>query len=322
MRALLAALLAALLVVAGGGQAAAEDPVTVRSEVDRRTIAIGDRVLLTITADLGPGYRLLDPGVPRVIGDFEVLDILTVLQSRLTSGATRVQLRYLITTWQLGQHEVPVIAVGYTGPKGEPGTARTQVAHAIDVRSVIQPGEDTGDIKPLKPPLPLPGAATSLFARLAPVVATVLALALAVVLALRLRRRGPAVAGEAGATPAQRALTELERVADLRLPEKGRTREHYELVSAALRTYAADRFRIRADARTARELRRDLERAGVERHQAQLLYEVLRDAEAVRFEEHVVYPARAHATMRDVLEAMRKAAVTEEYELAQGGVTV
>lgn len=296
-----------------------EGPVVVRSEVDRTTMAIGDQVLLLIVVDLAPGHDLQDPGVPRAIGDFEVVDTLSVLQTRGPSGATRIQLRYLITAFTLGEKQLPVIAVGYRASDGRTGTARTASGHVIQVQSVVLPNEDTGDIKPLKPPIPIPGSTAAFLARLVPAVAIGIAIVAAAVLALRLRRRGPAVSLEPTHGPARHALDELERVAELRLPELGRTREHYELVAAALRRYAAERFGVAAEARTARELRRELEHAGLGRSQAQVLYELLHDAESVRYQEQVIYPARAQKAMRDVLELMRKSVVTEEYELVESG---
>lgn len=314
--------LALLLWLVPSVAGAQEAPVVARSEVDRTTMTIGDQVLFTITVELARGYELNDPGVPRAVGDLEVVDILTVLQTRLTDGRTRVQLRYLLTTFELGQRQLPVIVVGYRAPNGERGQARTQGPHVIVVHSVVAPGEDTSDVKPLKPPLEVPGTENVLLTRALPAaVAAGLAL-LAGVVWLRLRRRAPAPVAEALVPRAARqALEELERVAEMRLPEQGRTREHYDRVSATVRAFLARRYGVPAASRTARELREALERAGVARSQAQLLYEVLADAESVRYEERVIYPARAHKTLRDLVDLMRRSVVAEEYEIVGSGAT-
>src|SRR5438552_753997 len=62
-------------------------------------------------------------------------------------------------------------------------------------------------------------------------------------------------------TPAQRARAELNRVASLGLPGKGRYAEHYALLSKTLRAYVRDRFGLAAGERTPRELREDMLRA-------------------------------------------------------------
>src|SRR2546427_5812553 len=66
-------------------------------------------------------------------------------------------------------------------------------------------------------------------------------------------------------TPAQRAMAELNRVASLGLPEKGRDAEHYALLSKALRPYVRDRFGLSANEPTPRELREDMLRARIDR---------------------------------------------------------
>lgn len=315
--------LALLLLALLPSAAAADDgPVTVRSDVDRTAMTIGDQVLFTITVDLARGYDLSDPGVPRAIGDFEVVDTLTVLQTRLANGTSRIQLRYLVTTFDLGPRQLPIVVVGYRGPNSERGQAQSPQGHVISVQSVIAAGEDTSDIKPLKPPQPMPVAESDVLGRAVPPVLIAALVVLVVVLVVRLLRRRPAPLVDAGAPGAAReALDELERVAELRLPQQGRTREHYELVSAALRRFVARRYGVVAEARTARELRRDLERASVPRGQAELLCEVLGDAESVRYEERVIFPARAQKAMHDLVEVMRRSVVAEEYELVSSGAT-
>lgn len=319
MRALAILAVAVALGAAPIAAHAQEAPVLVRSEVDREAMTMGDQVLLTVTVELAKGYTVLDPGVPRAIGDFEVVDTLTVLETRTPTGETRVQLRYLITAFALGPKRLPVIVVAYRGPDGARGEARTPAGHVIAVASVIQPDEDTSDIKPLKPPVPLPGATNDL-SRALPFVAIAVLVLAAAVLALRVRRRGPMLVETGVHGPARAALDELERVVELGLPEQGRTREHYELVAAALRTFIAQRYGLAAEARTARELRRELEHAGVGGTAAQLMCEVLADAEAVRYEQRPVSLAQARRSMRDVVELMRKSVIAEEYELV-GGAT-
>ena len=320
MRRLALAAVVVALSLAPASASAQEAPVTVRSEVDRTVMTIGDQVLLTVTVELARGYVLGEIQVPRAVGDFEVVDTLTALETRSATGATRIQLRYLVTTFQLGRRQLPAIGVGYRAPDGALGEAQTPAGHVIAVQSAIQPGEDATDIKPLKPPLPVPGGGTDL-SRVLPFAAVALLVVAAAVLALRVRRRGAILVESSAHGPARAALDELERVVEQRLPEQGRTREHYDLVAAALRRFIAARYGLAADARTARELRRELEHAGIGRSAAQTLCEVLEDAEAVRYEERVIFPARARKSMHDVIDLMRKSVIAEEYELISSGAS-
>ena len=322
MRRLLPAIVAALLVVLASPAGAQQAPVLAHSDIDRTQMTIGDQATLTITVELARGYDLLEPGVPRAVGDLEVVDTLTVLQSRLPNGTSRVQLRYLVSAFSLGPKVVPVIVVGYRGPDGAMGRAETQGPLVVQIASVVAQGEDLSDIKPLKPPLPVGTPANDPTRIAAAVAAVALLVAVVVVLVARARSRSavpafvPVVHGAA-----RQALTEIEEVSELHLPEQGRTREHYDRVAVAVRRFIESRYGIGAASRTARELRAEMERARVDRSQAQLLCEILGDAESVRYEQRAIYPARAQKSMRDLTELLRKTVVAEEYELISTGAT-
>ena len=321
MSRVVAALVAVLLVCSAAPAAAQQAPVLAHSDLDRAQMTIGDQATLNVTVELAKGYDLLEPGVPRAIGDLEVVDTLTVLQSRLPNGSARVQLRYLVTAFSVGPKVVPVIVVGYRGPDGAMGRAETQGPLVVQIQSVVAPGEDLGDIKPLKPPLPVGAPESDVARNAAAAAAVVILIAIALVLVLRSRRRPLVVLTPEQHGAARQALTEIEEVTELRLPEQGRTREHYDRVAVAVRRFIEGRYGIGAASRTARELRAELERARVDRSQAQLLCEILGDAESVRYEQRVIYPARAQKTMRDLTELLRKTVVAEEYELISTGAT-
>src|SRR5205823_1787586 len=89
--------------------------------------------------------------------------------------------------------------------------------------------------------------------------------------------------GTVGVAP----TAELNRVATLGLPEKGRYAEHYALVGRTLRFYVRDRFGLAATERTPKELREDMLRAGIDRTEIATIYEILRDGDVARFHRSV-----------------------------------
>ena len=320
MRALLAS---ALLLVFLGSAAAADGPVSAAASVDKRGITIGDPIELTLIVEAEPGYQITDSGVGRNVGEFEVQEARPPQLAKIQGGRTRYTFRYRVSAFRVGDLVIPQIGVTYRSPTGETGVAPT-VEIPILITSVMQPGEDPNEIRPLKPQLRLPGAAPQL-----PAIAVQVALALVVLVMLALiirqtrraaarRERAGMPQGDAQLTPAQRAMAELNRVAALRLPEKGRYAEHYALVSQALRAYVRDRFGLAATERTPRELREEMLRAGIDRTEIATIYEILREGEVARFHRLVSYPARAHHAVRSALEAMGRAAVAEQYDLMRG----
>ena len=308
------AALAALLLLAMGQLAAAEAPVSVAATVDKRGITIGDPIGLTLVVETDPGYQITDTGVGRVIGEFEVLQTQQPQLTRIQNGRTRYTFRYRITAFRVGDLVFPQINVAYQAPDGTVGVAPTAEIPVV-VTSVIQPGESTDDVKPLKPQLRLPGAAPVVPPLVIQSALAVVVLAMLVLIIRQTRRAGAkrgreSLEGDVQLTPAQRAMAELNRVATLGLPEKGRYAEHYALVGRTLRFYVRDRFGLAATERTPKELREDMLRAGIDRTEI---------ATIARFHRSVSYPARAHHAVRSALETMRRAAVAEQYELMKGG---
>jgi hypothetical protein len=296
------------------GAAAAADAVNAAATLDRATITVGDSAFLTVYADAESGYVVADPTIAHGIGDLEVLEVLPSGRATRSGGIARWTFRYRVTGWVVGDLGVPPIQIPYSGPKGVTGVALTGPL-VLHVATVIRDGEDTSDIKPLKPQLDLPDALAARLGRIAVGVVAVAAFtALAGVVFLLLLRRRERVATER-LTPVQRALRELDALAEQRLPEKGKTAEHYELLTASLRRYAVQRFGI-DPGRTTRELRAALEVAGVDRTQATAIYEILREGDEVRFRHAVPYPAHAQNAVRAALEVVRRAATAEEYEIA------
>ncbi len=316
-------LVAGLLLLAFGSIAAADGPVNVAATVDKRGITIGDPIVLSVVVEVDAGYQITDSGVGRSMDEFEVLEATPPQVTRITNGRTRYTFRYRITAFRVGNLVFPQINVAYQSPAGVPGVVPTAEIPVV-VTSVIQPGEATDEIKPAKPQLRLPTAAPQipqLAIQVALVVVVLVMLALIIWQTRRAaarRRAKDAEMDEVLLTPAQRAMAELNRVASLGLPEKGRYAEHYALLSKALRGYVRDRFGLSANERTPRELREDMLRAGVDRTEIATIYEILKEGESARFHQAISYPARAQHAVRSAVDAMRRAAVAEQYELMKG----
>jgi oxygen tolerance protein BatD len=313
--------LIAVMLLALGTAAAADGRVSAAASVDKRGITIGDPISLTLVVETDAGYQITDSGVGRTMEEFEVLEALPPKLTKIANGRTKFTFRYWITAFRVGNLVFPEIHVAYQTAGGEPGVVPTAEIPIL-VTSVIQPGEDTQDVKPLKPQLRMPGAtpqipAIAIQAGLAFVVLAMLALLIRQSLRAAAKRSRQAP-GEAQLTPAQQAMAELNRVAAMGLPEKGRYAEHYALLARALRAYVRDRFGIAATERTPRELREDMLHAGIDRTEIATIYEILREGEVARFHRVTSYPARAHHAVRSALEAMRRAAVAEQYELMKG----
>ena len=310
----LAAVLAiVLLALVPPGQARAADPVNAAASIDRSSITVGDRIALAVIVDAEVGYLVDDPTIARQIGSFEV--VTTQAGQKSTRGSVvRWTYRYSITAWTTGDLVLPSIAVPYVGPDGAAGAAHTGEL-AVKVVTVVAPGEDLLSIKPIKPQLDIPEASWLKVGRIALGLGAAVAIAGLAALLFRLLLRRRAVLAQQHLTPVQRALRDLDELAELRLPEQGKTAEHYARLSAGLRRYAVERYGVQPGG-TSREMREALEHAGVERMQAKAIFEILREGDEVRFRHTTPYPAHALNTVKSALDVIRRAASAEEYETA------
>lgn len=309
-------LAAVVLGIALGGGARAQTPVVATTNVDRNVITIGDPIKVSVVVEFEDAYRVGMLPRPAKLGDLDVLDALPLLEGHPSQGLTRWTFRYFVTSFRLGDFVVPGFEIDYAGPDGAGGNVATTPI-AIRVRSVVQPGEDATDIKPLRPQLELPGSLASRFLYWGTVLAAVVALAAPFLVLYRIarRRRRPVVVAEPARTPAQEALRELQRIASLDLPAKGRHEEHFDLLARAMRRYLVAQFAIPAAQRTARELYRDMEHAGIERRQAVAINEILRESEAVRFQRAARHPRHGQEALAAALSALAKAAAAERPEI-------
>jgi hypothetical protein len=310
----LVAALAILLLALGVQPAFAADPVNAAAKVDRTSITVGERIQLSIVVDADPGYLPSDPTIAHDIGSFEVVQ--TQQAQKITRGV-QIQFiyKYAITAWQVADLVIPPISIAWIGPNGQTGTAVTGEV-PIKVVTVVANGEKADDIKPLKPQLTVSEELLPRLQRIAIGLGGAVALMVVVGIALWLLiRKRAAALFEERLTPVQRALRELDQLAELKLPEEGKTAEHYARLTASLRQYAVDRFGVQPG-RTSREVRDALERAGLERTQAAAIYEILHEGDEVRFRHTTPYPAHAQNAVRAALEIIRRAATAEEYETA------
>ena len=313
MRKALIALAVLAFALGSAGIARAADPVNAGAKVDRTSISVGDRITLSVVVVAEPGYLVDDPTLAAHIGSFDIVQTLPS-QKKTRSPQVEYTFRYSITAWALGDLVIPPIAVPWSGPDGATGVSHTAEI-PVKVVTVIAPGEDTSDIKPIKPQLEIPEAAWVKVGRIAAGLAAAVAIAglAALVFWMLMRRRAGLM--QQRLTPVQRALRELDELAELRLPEQGRTAEHYARLIAGLRRYAVERYGVQPGG-TSREMREELERAGVERMQAAAIFEILREGDEVRFRHTSPYPSHAQNTVKSALDIIRRAASAEEYETA------
>lgn len=274
-----------LLLAAGVAPVAAQEPgpVSAALRAAKSQATIGDPIQLTLVITHPAGYQAILPEVGQAWGAVPnpevaaATDWTVVAQSPATIAdngdgtetTTAVVDARLFTT---GTVTTPPLEVTVTDGEGNLTRVAFEPA-TITIASVLEPGG--GDLRDIKPQAGIRTVPVALI-----VAGGLLAVIAAVILWRRRQRPAPVVDSR---TPYQRALDELAAIEAMALPAEGRYKEHYTLVSQAVRTYVEHRYGIPALERTTGEIRRDLRQTGMPPAITALLVAFLQESDLIKF---------------------------------------
>ena len=241
------------------GEASPQQQLRVGMEVDTTSIHLGDPVSVRIAVDHPQGWtvRWADSVdvAPFEVLRFEAADPIAV------EGAMRSAAELIVTSFELGELELPSIEVVATGPDGAVETLATD-PFRIGVESVGL--DQSGEIREIKGPLSI---ARSWWGALGWML-LVLAVAAGAVYLWRRRQSRPVAAlpGPPPPPPRPHHLVALEALAALEassLLERGQVKEYHVRVSEIVRSYVEGQLAVPALEMTTAEVADGLARAAL-----------------------------------------------------------
>lgn len=281
--------------------AAAEPRISVKAEVDKAFITIGEKFTYTISIRHDPEVRILS-NIPAPSSDlFDISDVRDLQENegdRLLSGK-----KFVLTTFQLGEFILPPVSVEYRIGEGDVERIETQKIF-ITVESIAK-GEEKEDIRGVKEvvDVQLPRNLITFGA------GALIAVMMALLLWSRFRRRAVKVKEpDIVLTPEEEALMGLTRLADSDLLKKNLFREYYFRFSEILRIYLEKRFSILAVESTTFEILRDLKTKDIDRSLRSVVGEVLEAADLAKFAKWRPGPSEIIALnhkAREIVEAAK-----------------
>lgn len=256
--------------------------------VDRAGVAFGDDLTLTLVVESDPSLEVELPHVAELEG-FRILDAGTTRDQR---DGVRVERRWhRLRAERAGTLTLPVLTARYRRPPAsgsvpppaaEEWTAISTDAIAIEVRSRVEAGQDSPEIRDIKPLQPI--ARTRPWLWVAVASAAVLVLAAGMAYWLRRRRREGAAAPPVEAVPAHEvALAALARLAAVEPVGEAAMRRFYFSVSEIVRAYVEGRFGLNATDLTSEEIVAALPGLGIADRLARGLSAFLADTDRVKF---------------------------------------
>ena len=284
-RRLLATLAVTLVLIAGVAPLAvhAQGPIDVELTASPSEVTVGDVIELTLRVTHPEGYQVAPVVLPREWGDLEVMTQ-TELETSGIGDGTEVTVQTIeAAVYSPGVFETPEITVTVRDQAGRSFEEQAPRA-SLRVVSVLQDGDDT--LRDIRAQATLPGPA------IWPWIVGGLLLALLAAIAgwalyRKLRSDGVPPAEPAPVldprSPYEIVVGELDRIASLRLPEARRFKEHYTLVSDALRMYMTALYRVPALDLTTVELAARLSRLNVELEHVEREMRLLDECDLVKF---------------------------------------
>lgn len=298
-----------LLFLLSVGPVAAQTSIPVQAEIAFAAgeYTVGDPIELTLTVTHPEDYHLILPQLEEIWGDFTVNSQSTPQTISNDDGTKTTTQTIDARLFAPGSFNTPPLPIKVTDAAGQLTEVFAPPA-SVQVTSVLVEGDTT--LRDIKPQAELPFIS---YWTLVIGLVILNAMAGAFIFWLwRKNRRGQVVIDNR--LPHEIALDELARIEQLSLPQSGRFKEHYILVSDCVRLYVEQRFSLPALERTTAEIKGDLRMAAIDQEFAIRFIQLLNEADLVKFAKHTPQVSDAQnfiAWARTIIEMTKPQPETE-----------
>jgi len=263
---------------------------------------VGDRIPLRLDLSYPAEAQLTLPQFPQTWGDLEIYSTGELETVSKEAGSVRAVVDLQIIAWAPGQWQTPLMTIQVTDSNQEIQIVDVSPI-TIEISSVLPDvgeGEslDKEDLKP-QAELPLPPWWLWLLLALGAVVAIYF---ITRWLIARWRGRKRPVEDKQAVSVDLRpahiiALEELQRIATMKLPQRGAYKAHYTLLTDCLKTYLTGRYAIPALDRTTTEIADMLLVCPIETKTRTRLLSLLIGADLVKFAKAVASISEAESAL-------------------------
>jgi len=265
---------------------ASNGKILLEAKVDRSNIRIGDLIKYSIIVTSDKNIEIEMPDLGANLGMFEIHDY-DDAEPEKNNGEIVQRREYRISTYDIGDYEIPPVTVHYSLPEDTLWQKLTTESIKITVES-LKPSEE-GDIRDVKPPLEILKDWWLIFRF---VIAGVLILLIGILIYIFIKRRREGKSliprrEKPKIPPHVIALEELEKLSAENLLEKGEIKQYYIRISEIIRQYVEDRFFIVALEMTTNQLVKILRENQVEDEAINLVENFLMNCDLVKFAKYI-----------------------------------
>lgn len=303
-----ALLLSAHLIYAG-------DPdITVRAEVNKAFVTIGERIICSIFIRHAPKIRLASAIEFPNSRDFEIKSVRDI-PGKEEKGIVITGRNFEIAAYGLGEFVIDEIPVKYLAADGTEKEIKTSRIY-ITVQSVDKKGKPKQDIRGIKPPADLPSELKKwILAGTTGVVVLVLLIALYLFFRSRETQiETPAVI----LPPHEEAYQALQTLFDSTLIREGHLKEYYVRISEIIRRYLERRYDFAAVEKTTDEIFKSLRESRIADGAKVVIKEFLLESDMVKFAKYRPEPREIVLINKKATDIVDKTKPVETSEAAQG----
>ncbi len=237
-----------ILVIAGPVAAQSGNEIEAQLLLPEGSLTVGDPIEMNLVVTHPEGYQVILPQLESQWGDFVVASQSAPTTIANGNGTATTSQVIDLRLFAPGAFSTPPLAVTVTDGSG--GVNEVLAAPTeLRINSVLVEGD--AELRDIKPQAELP------FTNILPWLIAALVLGvggLAVYLIIRWLKKRRALAALDNRLPHEVALDVLNHIEELALPEQGRMKEHYTLVSDVMRTYMEKRYEVVMLERTTAEI--------------------------------------------------------------------
>jgi len=252
--------------------------IKIETKVDRSVIHIGDYIKYSIIIHHAPNIKVLPPSPGANLGNFDIKDYNTIEKE------DKKIFEYKITTYFLGEFEIPSIEIAYIDKNNNRGVLKTEPL-IIKVVPVERKPNDKDDIREIKKQIYLRDL-TILYIIL--IILFLVGLFLLFKKYLFLKKEKITEIKEEKKLPEDiEALNKIEQLLYKNYLKDGKIKEFYFELSEIFREYLSRRYNIITLERTSSEILFDLNKIIYDRDIFKNITEFFNDTDLVKFAKYI-----------------------------------
>ena len=283
----LGTLLISALSLTAGMIYAADSDITVRAEVNKAFVTIGERLVCSVFVRHAPKIKLASSIEFSNSRDFEIKAV-SDIPDKQDRGVIITGRNFEIAAYGLGEFVIDEIPVKYLTPDGIEREIKTSRIY-VTVQSVDKKNKPKQDIRGIKPPLDLPSDLKK-WIMLGGILAVIACVAITAFIFLKVNR--PRIeACSAVLSPQEEAYQALRTLFDSSLIREGQVKQYYVRLSEIMRRYLERRYGFAAVEKTTDEIFENLRGIEAEDGVKKVIKDFLRESDIVKFAKYRPEPS-------------------------------